>query len=110
MDGSALGLALKHGTAIVARAQVRKMRKSFKTFIIMPVKGFSSLRCIAKASFSKVYKLILVSKRSYKNPLHWSIKDCHSAHVTSVFPPNSAVATHLNVVLRLSQTFHTSFR
>ena len=29
VDGSAMVLVLKHGTAIVARAQVTKMRKSF---------------------------------------------------------------------------------
>ena len=63
-DGSAMGLVLKHGTAIVARVQVTKMRKSFKTFIIIHVKSLSNLRCIAKASYPKVYKLILVSKRS----------------------------------------------
>ena len=41
VDGSALGLVLKHGTAIVARAQVTKITKYFKTVIsvLKPLKS-----------------------------------------------------------------------
>lgn len=70
VDESALGHVLKQEIVIAARAQVTKMRKSFKTFIIMHVKTLSNLRCMAKASYLKVWLVNVL-----KNPLHWSSKD-----------------------------------